>query len=281
MKLLASMLFIFSGSLFTAVYCHSHYPLCLMDAAKNIVAQHKSNPCPGFISTSFFYDAVCHVKTKVKEGGLNFRHQVISSIIDTRQLLFVEDIAVKPEDISHEYTAKMDVFMLTDKGRSLQQFYLGFDIENLWIAGNHVNWETGMADKPDATAGNHTHCSAFVAAACQKMGIYILCPPQHGQLLLANAQYAWLQTPEAVKKGWKEIIGTDRASIYRQVQQLANAGNTIVAICKNPDPSKPGHAAFVGKSVNADPTPPFIFTFKSPWRKGVNPCGFSTPAAKP
>src|SRR5580658_6131884 len=45
-------------------------------------------------------------------------------------------------------------------GRQLKEFYFSLDVEHLWIAGNHVNWETGEADKPDATAGNHTHCSA-------------------------------------------------------------------------------------------------------------------------
>lgn len=160
-------------------------------------------------------------------------------------LFFVKNIALNPEAVNQKYTSKQVVLMLTDKGKSLQQFYLGFDIENLWIAGNHVNWETGIADKPDVTAGNHTHCSAFIAAASKKAGIYILSPPQHGQLLLANAQYNWLQTQEAVAKGWKEIAGTDRTSLYRQVQQLANAGNIIVAICKNPDATKPGHAALV------------------------------------
>jgi len=42
-------------------------------------------------------------------------------------------------------------------GRQLKEFYFSLDVEHLWIAGNHVNWETGVADKPEATAGNHTH----------------------------------------------------------------------------------------------------------------------------
>ena len=87
------------------------------------------------------------------------------------------------------------------KGQQLQQFYLSMDVENRWIAGSHVNWETGEYDKPDATSGNHTHCSAFVSACCKKMGIYILRPPDHGQKLLANAQYEWLSSPEAKSKG--------------------------------------------------------------------------------
>ena len=73
-------------------------------------------------------------------------------------------------------------------GVKLQGFYLSMNVENLWISGQHVNWKTGEADKPDATAGIHTHCSAFVAAACDRKGVYILRPPKHGQVLLTNAQ---------------------------------------------------------------------------------------------
>ena len=72
-------------------------------------------------------------------------------------------------------------------GQQLKEFYFSLDVEHLWIAGNHVNWETGVADKPEATSENHTHCSAFVAAACKRLNMYILRPPDHSQLLLANA----------------------------------------------------------------------------------------------
>jgi hypothetical protein len=70
---------------------------------------------------------------------------------------------------------------LEPAGRALKEFYFALNVENGWQAGSHVDWETGIADRPDATAGNHTHCSAFVAAACKRMEIYILRPPEHGQ----------------------------------------------------------------------------------------------------
>src|SRR5689334_14461426 len=64
------------------------------------------------------------------------------------------------------------------------------DVENHWPAGVHVKWETGVPDgRPESGSGKHTHCSAFVAAAARELGIYILRPPEHPQLLLANAQY--------------------------------------------------------------------------------------------
>ncbi len=130
-----------------------------------------------------------------------------------------------------------------NKGEALKAFYLSMDVENLWLSGTHVNWQTGEADKPDATAGVHTHCSAFVAAACKRLDIYILRPPDHKQILLANAQYEWLGSQEATEKGWKPV--TPGEKLYEQAQALANNGYIVVAICKNADEKKPGHAALV------------------------------------
>jgi hypothetical protein len=131
---------------------------------------------------------------------------------------------------------------LEEGGRRLRDFYLSLDVENLWIAGQHINWETGMADRPDVTSGNHTHCSAFVAAACKKLNIYILRPPEHKQVLLANAQFEWLKGSDALSEGWRLVTGADP---YEAAQRLANKGMVVVAICQNPDPAKPGHAALV------------------------------------
>src|SRR5262249_16129166 len=58
------------------------------------------------------------------------------------------------------------------------------EVEQHWPAGLHVHWETGIPDgKPEFSQGKHTHCSAFVAAAAKLLGIYILRPPEHGQIL--------------------------------------------------------------------------------------------------
>ena len=134
------------------------------------------------------------------------------------------------------------VISIDRKGEALKGFYLSLNVENLWIAGNHVNWQTGEADKPDATSGNHTHCSAFAAAACKRLNIYILRPPDHKQVLLANAQYDWMGGSEAVADGWKLITGNN---VYETAQRLANSGYVVVAVCKNPDETKPGHIALV------------------------------------
>jgi hypothetical protein len=65
------------------------------------------------------------------------------------------------------------------------------DVEHHWPAGIHVNWQTGEPDGlSEHTPGKHTHCSAFAAAAAKRLNIYLLRPPEHGQILLANAQWA-------------------------------------------------------------------------------------------
>src|ERR1700682_5637427 len=51
-------------------------------------------------------------------------------------------------------------------------------VETKWIAGEHVYWESGLpTGVPETSPGKHTHCSAFVASAAKKLGVYILRPP--------------------------------------------------------------------------------------------------------
>ena len=126
-------------------------------------------------------------------------------------------------------------------GLKLRQFYLNENVENRWLAGQHINWETGEPDNPNATKGIKTHCSTFVASVCKQRNIYILRPPEHKTGLLANAQFDWLFSEEAYKIGWRQI----KDSIYQKAQELANKGYIVTAVYKNPDPKKPGHIALV------------------------------------
>jgi len=74
-------------------------------------------------------------------------------------------------------------------GRELAATLDAMNVERLWPAGEHVTGETGVPDgKPERGDGKHTHCSAFVASAAKRLGVYILRPPEHGQILLTNAQ---------------------------------------------------------------------------------------------
>jgi len=136
-----------------------------------------------------------------------------------------------------------DLLKISPNGQKLKDYYLALDVEHLWIAEHHINWETGMPDMPEARQGIKTHCSAFVAAACERLNIYILRPPQHGQVLLSNAQAEWLHSPDAQQAGWQKL--NDEDTLYTNAQRLANQGKIVVAICKNPDHSKPGHVALV------------------------------------
>jgi LmbE family N-acetylglucosaminyl deacetylase len=118
------------------------------------------------------------------------------------------------------------------------------NVESLWLAHEHVNWETGEPDRggDDEGPGNHSHCSAFAAAAAKRLGVYLLRPPEHGQLLLANAQAAWLSSAAAQKLGWASV------SDMREAQRLANQGDLVVVLFQNPDKHVPGHIAIVRPS---------------------------------
>ena len=132
---------------------------------------------------------------------------------------------------------------ITEDGVKLQRFLDNTHVESLWPAGVHVAWETGVPDgKPEHGEGKHTHCSAFVAAVGKRLGIYILRPPEHGQVLLANAQYEWLADAGA-ERGWKPVAGSETA------QQLANRGMLVVAAYRNHRDDKPGHIAIVRPST--------------------------------
>lgn len=131
--------------------------------------------------------------------------------------------------------------VISPAGNSLLKFLDESGVEHLWLAHLHVNWETG---KPDKKAdykgpGKSTHCSAFAAAMAKRLNIYMLRPPEHGQILLANAQARWFGTHEGIQNGWKSLTNMQEA------QKLANEGNFIVATFQSPNPKKPGHIAII------------------------------------
>lgn len=135
---------------------------------------------------------------------------------------------------------------VTPAGAALAATLDAMDVEHHWPAGVHINWQTGDPDgRPESSHGKHTHCSAFVASAAKHLGIYILRPPEHPQVLLANAQYDWLGN-EGAAQGWHEIAGDIAA------QHAANAGQFVVAVYKNPHDDKPGHIAIIRPVVKSD-----------------------------
>jgi len=115
------------------------------------------------------------------------------------------------------------------------------EVDKLWLPGAIVDWKTGLPTGQaikDAKS-KHTHCSQFVAAATERLGIYVLRPPEHGVVLLANAQFDWLPSDGGMKAGWVVLKDATAA------QAAANDGRLVLASLKNPDPTKSGHIAIV------------------------------------
>ena len=86
---------------------------------------------------------------------------------------------------------------------------------------------------------------------------YLLRPPEHGQLLLANAQAQWLSSAKAASEGWGPVMRAGMA------QTEANRGNLVVVVFANPDQHEPGHPYHVRFDQSV--------TFARPeraWRRG-------------
>jgi hypothetical protein len=131
---------------------------------------------------------------------------------------------------------------ITPQGRQLAQFLDGSGVDHLWIAGWHIDWATGEADREDPGGPEaKTHCSAFAAAMAERVHVYLLRPPDHAQALLANAQTRWLRDHGA-EQGWQELATPVEA------QSAANRGELVLEAFENPDPFKPGHIAIVRPS---------------------------------
>ncbi len=134
----------------------------------------------------------------------------------------------------------------TPAGERLTRLLDGTGVDHLWQSGWHVNWRTGETDRP--TPGGpeaKTHCSAFVAALAERLGVYVLRPPEHKQELLANAQMRWLRESGA-DFGWVEVAGP------HQAQAFANEGQFVVAAWENPNPHRPGHIAILRPSTKSE-----------------------------
>ncbi len=132
---------------------------------------------------------------------------------------------------------------ITSAGARLAAFLDATGVDRLWLHGFRVNWETGEAISAWDDDRPHTHCSAFVASVAKRLGVYVLRPPEHGQVLLANAQMGWLSGSEAASDGWRRLPDVVAA------QTQANLGDLVLAVYENPDPDRPGHIAVVRPSA--------------------------------
>ncbi|MBS2033652.1 hypothetical protein JST97_01620 [bacterium] len=115
------------------------------------------------------------------------------------------------------------------------------DVLHHWRAGlERIDWRSGDPDPGQALhQKTSTHCSAFVASAGERLGIYILRPPQHKASFLASAQQDWLNSDEGRQAGWERLADAQAARDH------ANQGQFVVASWRNPVANKPGHIAIV------------------------------------
>ncbi len=135
---------------------------------------------------------------------------------------------------------------ISPTGRWLTEKLDAMDVEHLWLPGTSVNWQTGTPlRKAPSGKGNHTHCSAFAAEACRRLGIYLLRPPEHSTVMLANAQYDWL-FKSGKEQGWTRVPDG------LQAQHFANQGYLVVAVFKESDPKRPGHIAIIRPSTKSN-----------------------------
>jgi len=134
--------------------------------------------------------------------------------------------------------------IITPEGHRLLTLLDSMDVEHHWLEHEHVDWISGVSDKPPDYHGSDmaSHCSAFAAAVGYKLGVYLLRPPEHPQQLLASAQGNWLASKAGQAAGWTNITDTARA------QHLANLGAFVVVDYVSPDPHTPGHIAVIRPS---------------------------------
>lgn len=132
---------------------------------------------------------------------------------------------------------------ITPAGDQLAAVLDAMNVEDHWLPGQTCDWRTG--DPDPAEKPRTSFCSSFAAAACERLGIYLLRPPEHRQVLLANAQQAWLLN-QAPDSGWQPVPTAEQA------QDLANQGYVVLATFHNPNPRRSGHIAVLRP---ADKTP--------------------------
>lgn len=143
---------------------------------------------------------------------------------------------------------------ITLQGQRLAELLDGMNVETLWQHGYHVDWRTGVARGPRETSpGAHTHCSAFAAAVADRLGVYLLRPPEHKQAFLADAQERWLNSPAAT--GWSRIGRLSDPGASLRAVALANQGKLVVAVYFQPpketadgQKEEPGHIAIIRPS---------------------------------
>jgi hypothetical protein len=136
--------------------------------------------------------------------------------------------------------------IISEGGERLRVFLDGTHVETRWIANHHVIWQTGQRNGPaEGDPAHHTHCSAYVAAVALYLDIYLLRPPNHQQLRLANAQVSWLgggandSGPTAEEADWAPLGMSGDDGVLDSAITAANAGKLVVAGYFQPPTQQP------------------------------------------
>ncbi|MDE1162130.1 MAG: hypothetical protein PW792_09335 [Acidobacteriaceae bacterium] len=134
---------------------------------------------------------------------------------------------------------------ITPGGLQLLKLLNDMDVEHHWVSGLKVDWKNGNPLGAGDLRG-HTHCSAFAAAVGERIGVYMLRPPDHKQSFLASAQGRWFASSDGRREGWQQI------KTFEEAQRHANEGDLVVLDYINPIASKPGHIAIVRPSLKSE-----------------------------
>jgi hypothetical protein len=183
--------------------------------------------------------------------------------VATRTQAEAENLAVGPGPfallIQDDPTGPRD--SIDPAGQRLGRLLDGMNVEAHWPAGFPIDWRTGEVTGPrEITPGGHTHCSAFAAAVAERMGVYLLRPPAHGQQWLANAQAQWLNgignegPMRARDAGWLRIGALSQPDTSERAIARANQGHLVVAVYFQPPENgirRAGHIAIVRPSNKA------------------------------
>jgi len=180
---------------------------------------------------------------------------------------------------STESTTDTPIASTNLNGIKLANLLNNLHVENYWVKGKYINWETGIDIKGPVqhwATDSSTHFSGYVSSAAAILSIPLLHPPfpsgihngvpytslfasNYGQefsnitatsdSLLANKQGMWLNDNA------QEIIPLSPFTIASakdwvhinayQAQSFANQGYFTVVSYQNSNPSLPGHIAII------------------------------------
>lgn len=115
---------------------------------------------------------------KLLQAARNAAQQLGSPPPSRRRLPAAANAALPPPALQKQWEAAQ---VVTAQGTALAAFLDSLDVTHKWLNNEHVAWFSGLANNPDSSSGTATHCSAFVSSVAERLGAYVLRPPEHSQ----------------------------------------------------------------------------------------------------